>query len=233
MSGTSSSNPDSALPEPLVFTVHDMPRPAALPDEQRRTRAGRLRMLLVLAICAAPVLASYLTYFVIRPQGGASTAELIEPRAVPPALPLSTLDGTAVDTASLRGQWLLLVVGSGACDAACERRLYLQRQLREMTGRERERIDKVWLVDDAAPLRPELLAALTATPAVTVLRAPREALQRWLAAAPGRALDEHLYIVDPMGQWMMRAPVDPDPQKLKRDVDRLLRASASWDRAGR
>lgn len=232
MSGTSSSNPDSALPEPLVFTVHDMPLPA-LPDEQRRTRAGRLRMLLVLAVCAAPVLASYLTYFVIRPQGGASSAELIEPRPLPPALPLSTLDGTAVDPASLRGQWLLLVVGSGTCDAVCERRLYLQRQLREMTGRERERIDKVWLVDDAAPLRPELLAALRAAPAVTVLRAPREALQRWLAAAPGHALDEHLYIVDPMGQWMMRAPVDADPQKLRRDVDRLLRASASWDRAGR
>jgi hypothetical protein len=31
----------------------------------------------------------------------------------------------------------------------------------------------------------------------------------------------------------MRAPVSPDPAKLKRDLERLLRASSSWDRAGR
>jgi hypothetical protein len=36
-----------------------------------------------------------------------------------------------------------------------------------------------------------------------------------------------------MGEWMMRFPVDFDPTKVKRDIDRLLRASASWDRAGR
>ena len=42
-----------------------------------------------------------------------------------------------------------------------------------------------------------------------------------------------MYIVDPMAQWMMRVPVDPDPAALKRDIERLLRASASWDRAGR
>jgi len=40
-------------------------------------------------------------------------------------------------------------------------------------------------------------------------------------------------IVDPMGEWMMRAPVSPNPNKLKADVDKLLRASASWDNPGR
>ena len=33
-----------------------------------------------------------------------------------------------------------------SCDAACEKRLFVQRQLREMLGRERDRVDKVWLV---------------------------------------------------------------------------------------
>ena len=36
-------------------------------------------------------------------------------------------------------------------------------------------------------------------------------------------------IVDPLGNWMMRVPADPDPAKRKRDVERLLRASAGWD----
>jgi hypothetical protein len=62
---------------------------------------------------------------------------------------------------------------------------------------------------------------------------PRAALEAWLAPAAGAGLDQHLYVIDPMGEWMMRAPVKPDPQKLKRDLDRLLRASSSWDVAGR
>jgi hypothetical protein len=32
---------------------------------------------------------------------------------------------------------------------------------------------------------------------------------------------------------MMRAPVNPEPKKLKGDLERLLRAAASWDHAGR
>jgi len=32
---------------------------------------------------------------------------------------------------------------------------------------------------------------------------------------------------------MMRSPADPEPARLKRDVEKLLRASASWDLPGR
>ena len=32
---------------------------------------------------------------------------------------------------------------------------------------------------------------------------------------------------------MMRLPRDADPGKLKRDLEKLMRASAGWDKAGR
>ena len=128
---------------------------------------------------------------------------------------------------------VLFVGGGGAGHARCERALLLQRQLRETLGRERDRLDKVWLVVDETPLRPEVAAAVAAAPPVTVLRVPREALADWLAPAAGGALEQHAYIVDPMGRWMLRVPPDPDAGRFKRDVERLLRASASWDRAGR
>ena len=66
-----------------------------------------------------------------------------------------------------------------------------------------------------------------------VLAVPQAALSRWLEPAPGKRLEDHLYIVDPLGNWMMRVPPEPDAAKLKRDLDKLLRASASWDTAGR
>jgi hypothetical protein len=69
-----------------------------------------------------------------------------------------------------------------------------------------------------------------------VLRVPAQDLSQWLQPAAGHALNEHLYVVDPMGNWMMRFPpaisLDNAP-KHKRDLERLMRASAGWDKAGR
>jgi hypothetical protein len=237
MSGSNSSVPGSAArAEALSFTVHDMPAPA-LAEDARRTRTGRLKMLLVLAACAAPVLASYFTYFVIRPQARTNYSELVlPPRPIPARLLLRTLEGGTVDPEGLKGQWVLVVVAGGQCDSRCEEALLLQRQLREALGREKTRLDKLWLIPDQAPVRPEVLQGVQAggpANAATVARVDRAALEGWLQPAVGQTLESHLYIVDPMGAWMMRAPPQPDPAKLKRDVDKLLRASASWDRPGR
>jgi len=219
------------------MTVHSMAAPELGGDAvaaQSRTRSGRLKMLLVLAVCAAPVVASYLTYFVIRPQTRSNYGALILPtRSLPEDLAMRTLDDKPVSARSLRGQWLLISVGPSTCDQDCDKRLFMQRQLREMLGRERERVDKLWLITDGMPLAPELRKAIDAKPALLALRVDPRALARWLAPAEGQALQDHLYIVDPMGEWMMRTPRDPDPAKVKRDLERLLRASASWDNAGR
>lgn len=236
MSGSNSSARDAAVPgdrgaaEPLSFTVHSLP--ALDVEGGRRTRLGRLKMLLVLLVCASPVIASYFTYYVIRPQGRNNYGELIDPQRPLPALTLHDLEGRSVDAAGLKQQWLLVAAAPAACDAGCERRLYLQRQLRETLGRDRDRLDKVWFVVDQAPVRPEVLKAVQVASA-HVLRVPRDELTRWLVPAPGHALEDHLYVVDPLGNWMMRFPADADPEKIKRDLGKLLRASQHWDRAGR
>src|SRR3954468_24192172 len=101
MSGSSSSPLDARpgmLDEPLGLTVHSLPLPQeAAAEDARRTAKGRLKMLLVLAVCAAPVLASYLTYYVIRPEAQKSYGALITPQKPLPA-----------SLAKLKGQWLLV-----------------------------------------------------------------------------------------------------------------------------
>jgi len=214
---------------PLSFTVHSMRLPA-LDDAARRTRSGRLKMMLVLAVCAAPVIASYVTYFLIRPEGRTNYSELIEPiRPIPSGLPLSDLQGNPVMAQTLKGQWLLVVVSGGACDGVCEKQLWVQRQLRETLGRDKERVDKIWLISDADAPRPEVLKGVTTNTDATVLRVPAPALSVWLHPAQGHVLEDHMYIVDPLGNWMMRAPADAEPAKLKRDIEKLLHASAGWD----
>lgn len=237
MSGSNSSDPGSSVLEsgsPVGLTVHSMPVPALAEEITRRTSNGRLKMLFVLLVCAAPVIASYLTYFVIRPAGRTNYSELIEPlRPLPVDLALTDLEGRAVAAGTLKGQWLLVVVGGGTCDTACERHLWVQRQLREALGRDKDRVDKVWLIPDAAVPRPQTVQVISTHTDMTVLRVPASALQEWLQPSKGHALEEHMYLVDPLGNWMMRTPPNPDPAMLKRDIEKLLRASAGWDRPGR
>ena len=214
--------------------MHNLPAPdAVLARQARRTRAGRWQMLLLALVCAAPVIASYYSYYVARPEAMRSFGELIEPQRPLPTASATDLSGRPVELTSLKGQWLLLSVAGGACDAACENNLYLQRQLREGLGKDKDRLDWVWLVSDDARLPEALLPALGQA---TVLRVPPAVLADWLAPAAGQALTEHLYVVDPMGHWMMRFPAGLDKAgagRAKRDLERLMRASSSWDQAGR
>lgn len=227
------SHPEVTPADPMVqMSVHSLPQPQRQLGTQR-TRMGRIKMLAVWAVCAAPVVASYLTYYVIKPQGRANYGTLITP---PKPLPVegdqvwADLQGRTVQPASLKGQWLLVTVAGGTCTDQCEKQLYLQRQLRESLGRDKDRVDRVWLVNDQSPVRESLLPALKEA---TVLRADPNALLRWLAPESGHALEAHFYLVDPKGDWMMRFPANADPSRVKKDLTKLMKANESWDEAGR
>jgi len=202
----------------------------------QRTVLGRWKMLAVMLLCAAPIIASYFTYYVVRPEGRSVYGELINPQRPTPDMPAQFArpgDGDTINLQALKGQWLLVSVADAACEALCEQQLYMQRQLREGLGREKDRLDRVWLISDAAPLPERLTNGLTGA---TVLRVPEAQLAQWLVPATGHTLAEHLYVVDPMGNWMMRFPARMDAAgagKAKRDLERLLRASSSWDDPGR
>ncbi len=228
---------------PLGLTVHSMPESQDAEgsvDQASRRTSGRWKMIGVMLCCAAPVIMSYFTYYVIRPEGRRNFGVLIDPQrptpdgiSATPAFPGSTGTESFPDLKSLKGQWLLVSVSGGTCAPPCEENLYLQRQLRETTGREKDRVDWVWLVDDAAPVPERMIGGLKTA---KVLRVDHARLAQWLAPAEGHALADHIYVVDPMGNWMMRFPAPlsrADAKKAKADITRLLAASASWDNEGR
>lgn len=225
--------PSPSQDRPLGLTVHDLPDPGQAGASAPGSRMGRIKMLLILLVCASPVIASYFTYYVIRPEGRRNFGELIDPQRPLPAVQATALDGRSVPLQTLKDQWLLVSVAGGACEAGCQQNLYFQRQLRESLGREKDRLDRVWLVNDDAPVPDGLRPALEGA---TVLRVPAEQLASWLAPAPGRQMGEHLYVVDPMGNWMLRFPPGLElasAGRAKKDLERLLRASNSWDQPGR
>jgi hypothetical protein len=227
---------------PVDFAVHSMPQAHELAQQPERIRSGRIKMLLVLVACAAPVIASYFTYYVVRPAARTNFGVLVEPQRPLPELAAQGLDGKPVPMASLRGQWLVMSVAHAGCDATCESTLFLQRQLRAGLGKDKERVDWVWLIDDDAPVPAAMLPRLEGS---TTLRISAQSAAQWLGDGAAGPLYGAIYLVDPLGNYMMRFPtldLQADStqeakllhaKKVKRDVERLLRASASWDKAGR
>jgi len=226
--------PRSKSPHPLGMTVYDMPSPAdVVQADAKRTAMGRLRMLIVLLVCAAPVVASYFTYYVVRPDGRRNFGDLIEPMRALPDVKVQALNGDVLQLPTLKGQWLLISVAGGDCQTDCQHQLYLQRQILTGLGKDRARTEWVWLVNDQAEVPNSLLPGLKEA---SVLRMNADALAQWLQPADGQQLQDHLYLVDPHGQWMMRFPAKLSTEgalKTKRDIERLLRAASSWDEAGR
>jgi len=180
-------------------------------------------LFLVIAACAAPVILSYLTYYVIKPQTRTNYGDLIDPRAYPiPDLGSVNLEGQPASLQQFHGKWILLQVDGASCDEACKQKLYYMRQLRLTQGKEMDRIERVWLVTDAAPLDIGLMKQYDGT---HLLRVDPQKLAAWLPVVEGTKASDHLYMIDPLGNLMMRFPKDPDANKIKKDITRLLKAS--------
>lgn len=220
--------------EMLALSVHSMPVPGRAGLAQS-AMTSRMKLLALLVVCSLPVIAAWLAFSVVRPQGRAGYGELIQPVRPSPDQAVTTLDGVAYPLASLKGQWLLAMAAGGACPRECQRQLYLLRQFRLTLGKDKDRVDWVWLVSDSAPVDPFLARSLRQDGA-TVLRANSATLADWLSDPHGKNLQDFVFVIDPMGNAMMRFPAGFDAQgaaRARRDMERLLRASLSWDSPGR
>jgi cytochrome oxidase Cu insertion factor (SCO1/SenC/PrrC family) len=157
-------------------------------------------------VCAAPVVLGTLAYVfgwgVGKP---ASYGELIAPQPLcgPPFR-------------QLRGKWVLVSFDAAACDARCETKLYYMRQVRRAQGAEMGTVERLWVLTDSVAPRRELLQAIEGTHTAQDGRSA--------AQFPGKA-EEHIYLIDPLGNLMMRFPPDPDPSRMIKDLERLLKYS--------
>jgi cytochrome oxidase Cu insertion factor (SCO1/SenC/PrrC family) len=184
-------------------------------------RRGRVQLLLIVAVFAFPLVGSGLAYLLGWSTGKTGNyGDLIEPRVVPQTV-LTALDGRVMRLGELRGKWILLQFDAPACDAGCERKLYIMRQVRRALGRDQSRVERVWITRGVDAPAPRLLAAIEGTQVV------RPARPDFAAAFPAeRSVRDHIYLIDPRGNLMLRFPRDPDPSKVIKDLRRLLTYSA-------
>ena len=180
-----------------------------------KARRSNRTLWLILATCAAPVIASYAAYYFWPPTAHVNYGELIAPHTLPDAT-LAAPEGGTFSLAELKGQWILMIAAPAACDERCRQNLVYMRQVRLAQGKETGRIERLWLLTGAGTPDPALLKE---HPGLRVARNGQGAAPE-AYAAPGQ-----IHVVDPLGNLMMRFPADPDPRRMLKDLARLLRHS--------
>jgi hypothetical protein len=190
-----------------------------------QTRRGRLQMLFLLLACAAPVIASYLAYYVFKPEGGKTNfGSLIQP--------VQDVN-TAWFDVPFKGKWTLLVARpAGECtikNKSCLEALFLMRQLRIAVGRESGRVQLVWVNTDGKPVDPEVLLAYdqkTAGFQIVSLPADPKSKAEFNAWLNRNGAGEKIQLIDPSPAKMMVFPVTNSPKEfgsIKKDLEKLLR----------
>ncbi len=188
-------------------------------EKKSSVMKSRTKFLLLVGVFVVPVVAAYLAYFGWRPAAHKNYGDLI---AVAPLQQTqgTLLDGAEFDLEQMQGKWLMVHVGPAACDAPCERQLYLMRQIRIAQGKEQSRIERLWVLTDQGGPAAELLQE---HPGLHVWRAGSSQFADQFPAPQSSA--DHIYLVDPLGNLMLRFPADPDPKGVMKDLKLLLKAS--------
>ena len=140
-----------------------------------------------------------------------------------PKLASTTLDGRPETLENYAGKWIMVKVGGGRCDEACAKQLFAMRQLRTMQGKNMDRVERAWLITDQEPVDTILIRSYDD---MHMLRVSPEQLAKWLPTEQGTKLEDHIFLIDPRSNLMMRFPKDPDPRKVHKDLSKLLKASA-------
>ena len=188
-----------------------------MPQSNRKN--VRVKLLLLFALFATPILVSYLTYYFWTPTRFSNYGELIKTQPLP-QLPLQLLNGAPYNLSQLRGKWVMLQVDDAQCPANCQEKLYALRQVRLAQGKEQDRIERVWIVRGSVQPSDVLLHDYSGT---KFIRADNTLIG--LLPVQDR-VEDHIYLIDPLGNLMMRYPKNPDARKMIKDIQRLLKASS-------
>ena len=187
-------------------------------QDAARRRTARRYLLTIFAICAAPFVLGTLAFYYFPPSAHTNYGELLSPTPLPDVA-LTAPEGERTSLAALRGKWLMVQFNESRCDEACERKLYHIRQSRTAQGKHMDRVERVWFVlDGQTPAAPSALYEGSYI--------GQEVPSAFRAQFPATGdLSEHIYLIDPLGNLMLRFPSNPEPHRIIKDLQRLLQVS--------
>lgn len=186
---------------------------------QSMKMTSRSKFLMLVGVFVVPVVAAYLAYFGWRPAGHTNYGTLLTPTPLQQTQG-AVLAGQPYTLDTLKGKWVMVHVGPAQCDADCAKQLYLMRQTRITQGKAQSRIERLWVLTDTAT--PDA-ALLQEHPGLLVWRPESTGFVEQFPSVQNRAA--HIFLLDPLGNLMLRFPENPDPKGIMKDLKLLLKAS--------
>jgi hypothetical protein len=184
-------------------------------------QSGRRMLVALLTLFMAPLGLAFWLYYGSnwRPTGTTNNGELITPAQPLPAISLPRSDGSASGTSVFRGKWSLVVIGDGQCDARCQGTLVYTRQTALGLGRLGNRLQRVLLSTGNCCDRSYLASEQADLVTLDVSGAAAATL---LLSFPVQNRERMIFVVDPLGNLMMRYDSSLDPKGLRTDLKQLL-----------
>lgn len=191
---------------------------------------GRQQFLLLAILFFAPLAAAIVLYFFApqwRPAGHTNYGQLVQPAQSLPSLALREADGAAAGEGLLRGKWSYVYIGAQDCDASCAQKLYQVRQVRALLNEKRLRVQRIYVAPDLESLKAVQQRLGADHPDLHFVAEPAQGqgLRELFRASAPEADAQALYLVDPLGNWMMVYPGTAESPGLLKDIKRLLRVS--------
>ena len=170
-------------------------------------------------------LASVLFFFHDRlPSPGTKNhGELINPARPLEKFAAKTLEGKLLSIAYLRGKWTLVQIGEDECDLYCKASLFKTRQTRLAMGEDIKRVQRLYLLPSEST-GDHLQPLLSEHPQLAVASLQKEA-QAELLNTLGTQPAGNIYIIDPLGNVMMRYSKDSKAKGMIDDLRHLLKVS--------
>lgn len=172
-------------------------------------RRNRSQLLLIFLIAFATLGGSYLLYYVTRDAGVWGTTnhgEFVEPPVHVADLGLLSDDGATFEPGET---WWLMVAVDGQCDPGCVKALHQLRQLHVLLNKDATRVRR----------------ALVTPPGVDVAEFQALYPQMEHVTAPRPELGNAIYIVDPIGNLVLRYRLEDAGKPVLEDLKRLLKLS--------
>ncbi len=173
-----------------------------------------------------PVTLATLLYFFhdsLPSPGTKNHGELIDPVRPLERFAAKTLEGKPLSIDYLRGKWTLIQIGENKCDLYCEASLFKTRQTRLAMGEDLTRVQRLYLLPIAYTGDYSQLL-LREHPQMTVAWLQKEG-QEDLLNTLGTQPEGNVYIIDPLGNVMMRYSKDSTAKGMIDDLRHLLKAS--------
>lgn len=195
-----------------------MTEPKRIPERKSST------LWLLLLTFVVPIIAAYAYFYFGGEMSTSNNGDFIVPVIDIETLGLSTEDGTIMNRDELTHKWYMLYIAGKDCDPSCNQRLYHMRQINIALGKNADRFQRLIIHRDI--MSPEFKGLITSEyPDALHAYAPGSTLANAFSLSENNLITENIYIMDPIGNIMMRFSPEISPKLILKDLNKLLKVS--------